>query len=175
MAGLPGAGKSSQALALGRALHWPVFDKDTLKSPLLGLGIADQVAGAASYQLMLAVGRDLLVEQGLSVILDSPTFYPSVVEQAAELARQAGGRLRVVLCLADRDVRDARTLARVAKPSQPQTPSEFAGNGRERFGHLPAGTLVVRTARPVEELVAEVLAQLQAGEVGGGAGGVAGG
>ena len=61
--------------------------------------------------------RDRL--QGLSAILDSPAFYPSVVEQAAELARLAGGRLRVVLCLADRDVREARTLARVPKPSQP--------------------------------------------------------
>ena len=117
---------------------------------------------------MLAVGRDLLVEQGLSVILDSPAFYPSVVEQAAELARQVGGRLRVVLCLADRDVRDARTLARVAKPSQPRTPGSFDGDGRERFGHLPAGTLVVRTARPVAELAAEVLAQLRAEEAGGG-------
>src|SRR5436309_10745179 len=129
MAGLPGAGKSSLALALGWALRWPVIDKDTLKSPLLGLGIADQVAGAASYQLMLAVGRDLLLEQGLSVILDSPAFYPSVVEQAAGLARQAGARLKVVLCLADRDVRDARTLARVSKPSQPRTPGGFEGDG----------------------------------------------
>ena len=98
-----------------------------------------------------------------------------MVEQAAELARLAGGRLRVVLCLADRDARDARTLARVAKPSQPRTPGGFEGDGRERFGHLPDGTLVVRTARPVEDVAAEVLAQLRAGEVGNWAGEGAGG
>ncbi len=35
MAGHPGAGKSTLALAIGCALGWPVLDKDTLKSTLL--------------------------------------------------------------------------------------------------------------------------------------------
>ena len=34
MAGMPGTGKTTLALALGRALGWPVIDKDSLKSPL---------------------------------------------------------------------------------------------------------------------------------------------
>lgn len=37
MAGLSGAGKSTLALALGRALGWPVLDKDSIKAPLLEL------------------------------------------------------------------------------------------------------------------------------------------
>jgi predicted kinase len=89
MAGLPGAGKTTLALALGRALGWPVVDKDTLKSPLLKLGIANEVAGPASYTLLLALARDLLVHQRLSVILDSPAAYPRVVAgRARSLVRR---------------------------------------------------------------------------------------
>ena len=47
MAGMPGSGKSSPALALGRLLNWPVVDKDTLKSTLLRARIPDDVSGAS--------------------------------------------------------------------------------------------------------------------------------
>ncbi|MEO7077131.1 MAG: AAA family ATPase [Ktedonobacterales bacterium] len=70
MAGLPGAGKTT--LALGRALGWPVVDKDTLKSSLLDGDVPEELAGPASYKLLLAMGRDLCARQGLTVILDSP-------------------------------------------------------------------------------------------------------
>ena len=118
LAGPPGAGKTTLALAVGEALRWPVIDKDTLKSALLAVGIADDLAGPASYELLLAVGRDLFLHQRLSVILDSPATYPVVVERATELARAAGAALRVVLCLADRELRTRRMAARVARPSQ---------------------------------------------------------
>ena len=49
-------------------------------------------------------------------------------------------------------------------------PLSFLG-AKNLVGHLPAGTLVVRTVRPVEELAADVLAYLRAEEAGGGAGG----
>src|SRR5579884_3196748 len=55
MAGAPGAGKTTLALAVGRALGWPVVDKDTLKSVLLTAAIANEVAGATSYRLLYAL------------------------------------------------------------------------------------------------------------------------
>ena len=97
MAGMPGTGKSTVALGLGAALHWPVVDKDTLKSTLLNAGIAEGVAAGAAYDLLLALGRDILVQQKQSVILDSPTTWPITLERAEGLALAAGADLKVVL------------------------------------------------------------------------------
>ena len=160
MAGLPGAGKTVLTLALGQALGWPVIDKDTLKSPLLALGVPESVAGPASYDLLLALARDLLVEQRLSVILDSPAAYAIVLARAGELAGSAGADLKVVLCLAPRDVRSRRVAARAGRPSQQASLLDTAEDGQERFGHLPANTLRVDTTRPLAELVTDVLTYL---------------
>lgn len=73
LAGMPGTGRTALALGIGRAFGWPVIDKDSLKSPLLAAGIAEELAGPASYALsyalVLELGRDLLARQRLSVIL----------------------------------------------------------------------------------------------------------
>lgn len=162
MAGPPGAGKTALALAAGAALRWPVIDKDTLKSAMLAAGIADDLAGPASYELLLAVGRDLLLHQGLPVILDSPSTYPVVVERATAMAREAGATLRVVLCLANRELRTRRLAARVARPSQWAVDASAIEDGRREWaGHLPPETLAIRTERPLPDLVAEVLAYLR--------------
>jgi predicted kinase len=68
MAGMPGAGKTALAVGIGQALGWPVIDKDSLKSPLLAAGVAEEVAGSVSYALLLELGWDLLARQRLSVI-----------------------------------------------------------------------------------------------------------
>ena len=162
LAGPPGAGKTTLALAVGDALRWPVIDKDTLKSAMLASGIADDLAGRASYELLLAVGRDLLLHQRLSVILDSPATYPIVVEWATALAREADATLRVVLCLADRALRTRRLAARVARPSQWAVDASAIEDGRREWaGHLPPETLAIRTERPLPDLVTEVLAYLR--------------
>jgi predicted kinase len=161
MAGPPGAGKTTLALAVGRALGWPVIDKDTLKSALLESGIAESLAGRASYQLLHDVGRDLVVRQGMSVILDSPAAYAIVIERAAAIAAEVGAHLRVVLCLADRDVRNRRMAARETRPSQWNADLGLVGDRWEDWSdHLPADTLVVRTDRPPAELVPAVVAYL---------------
>lgn len=160
LAGLPGAGKTSLALALGAALRWPVLDKDTLKSTLLDLGAAESLAAPASYELLMALTRDLLVTQRLPVILDSPTSYARTVAVATSLAREAGATLKVILCLARQEVRNARITSRAARRSQPVTASTVAGDGRAAFPHLPATTLALPDDRPLPELVAEALAYL---------------
>jgi predicted kinase len=162
LAGPPGAGKTTLALAVGEALRWPVIDKDTLKSAMLAAGIAEDLAGPASYDLLLDVGRDLLLHQRLSVLLDSPATYPVVVERATALAREAGATLRVVLCLADRELRTRRLAARVARPSQWAVDASAIEDGRREWaGHLPPETLAIRTERPLLDQVTEVLAYLR--------------
>jgi predicted kinase len=160
MAGAPGAGKSTLALAIGRALGWPVVDKDTLKSALLEAGTTDARAGPLSYDLMFEVGRDVLVRQRQSVILDSPAAYPRCVERATQIAAEAGGRLRVVCCVADDAVRAARLGTRRTLRSQ-LTAGTFQ-SGSERFAHLPGDALTLDSARPLADLLSEALAYIGA-------------
>jgi hypothetical protein len=91
--------ESTLALAVSRVLHWPVLDKDTLKSPLLLAGISEEVAAGTAYELLFALAREILVEQHISVILDSPARFPIILERATELAQAAGARLKLVRCL----------------------------------------------------------------------------
>ena len=161
MAGPPGSGKTTLALALSKVLGWPTVDKDTLKSPMLNSGVPEEVAGPASYDLMFQVGRDLLIRQGLSVILDSPAGYPDVIERAAELAKDARARLRFVLCLADCDVRNQRLAARVSTESQWTRDTEILDDGGGRWlPLLPASTLEVRGESEAEALLRSVLEYL---------------
>lgn len=161
LAGPPGSGKTTLAQALNRALRWPVIDKDTLKSTMLDTGIGEDLAGRASYELMLALGRDLLHGQRLSVILDSPASYPVVVDRAAALARDAGAALRVVLCLAERELRTVRLASRTARPSQWTVDSSTIEDGhREWTSFVPADTLIVRGEHPLGDQLDRVLAYI---------------
>ncbi len=153
MAGMPGSGKSTLAPAVGRALGWSVIDKDTLVATLLANRIPEEAAQPCSYDLLFAIGRDLLVEQQLSVILDSPAGVSIVVERAAAVAREAKATFKVVLCLADQETRNRRVAERIGKLPQPVRQSTTPGDGHERFAHLPAGTLVVDTTRPLPEVI----------------------
>ena len=167
MAGLPGAGKSTLALALGRALGWPVLDKDTVKTTLLRLDAEESLAGRASYEVLFDLARDLVVTQGLSIIMDWPSVYPRVIEVSRTIVADAGGVLRVVFCAAGPETRGRRTRERVSRPSQrghpdrPATRWHSDGDGREYFPFLPPDTLTMITDRPVETLTVELLPLLQ--------------
>src|SRR5680860_524191 len=49
MAGMPGAGKSTVALALGREFHFPVIDKDVIVSTMLEQDVPENVAHPLAY------------------------------------------------------------------------------------------------------------------------------
>ncbi|MGI4789527.1 MAG: AAA family ATPase [Janthinobacterium lividum] len=160
MAGLPGAGKSSLSLALGRELGWPVLDKDTVKTTLLEAAAPENIAGPASYYVPLALCEDLLVRQKLSVIFDSPAAYPNVVEQAQKIAHAAGGTLIILLCDADHQVRNQRLASRSRRLSQMANDPTTDEEARLRFSHLSANALRLDMQRPIDTLVEEVLANM---------------
>lgn len=159
--GLPGAGKSTLAIEIGHVFGWPVIDKDTLKSSLLEEGLTNETAGSAAYQLMYALGRDFLVHQKISVIFDSPDPYLHKID---ELIQEARADLKIILCLAEREVRNQRVAQRQGKLSQPIGISTTQGDGRQRYTHLPPGTLMLQTTQPLKEVVRQALDYLQSAE-----------
>ena len=140
--GMPGTGKSTLAIALSQALKWPTIDKDILKSTLLAAGMADGDANLPAYELMYALARHFLTEQALSVILDSPDPSLSVLQN---LANETGAMLKIVLCVAEREIRNRRVAERNRQHSQPVRESKTQGDGRERYRHLPEDTLLLST------------------------------
>lgn len=161
MAGMPGSGKTTLALALGRSLGWPVIDKDTLKSPMLLKGISNDLAGPASYALMLELADDLLARQHLSAILDSPGRFPFVLDHVQAISARTGAALKIIRCVASRELRERRMIERIARPSQwtanIDMPAELE---QAMFAHFPSDTLIVDTSCPLEQCVAKALAYI---------------
>ena len=160
-AGSTGSGKTTIAQSVGRALQWPVVDKDTSKSTLLAAGVSEETASPLAYDLMFAHARDLLA-QGFSVILDSPASYAESVRNAQQIARDGRVRLKVVLCTADKTLREARLRERASRPSQPSVPNERPMDEARRYAHLPEGALTIDTGQSADETLQAVVSYLQA-------------
>jgi predicted kinase len=118
LAGLPGTGKSTLAVALGARLGWPVLDKDVLNAVLLTAGFAQGQAGSLSYDLVLALARAFVVDQRKSIILDTAGRQPVILEQARLITREVAGQLKVIRLLAPLAVRQVRLGQRTAGRSQ---------------------------------------------------------
>jgi len=161
MAGMPGTGKTTLALALGRTFGWPVIDKDSLKSPLLTIGVSEELTGPASYALLQEMGYDLLVRQHLSVILDSPGRFPAVLARVRDMTDQVGAQLKIIRCVANRKLRNQRLIERIARPSQ-WTANADIDDEQERqiFEHFPLSALVLDTSRSFEDCLAEAVEYL---------------
>jgi predicted kinase len=158
MAGLPGSGKSTLANAVGLRLAWPVIDKDTIKSGLLEIGASEAVAAKASYTLLHDLARDIVMGQGLSVILDTPSSYNEVVKTCTRIAAEAEGVFCIVLCEASDETRSRRLAARKRRRSHVAGIDAGAEAViKRRFKRLPQPRLHLSTEGPSEDLVDEVV------------------
>jgi predicted kinase len=153
MAGMPGAGKSTVALDLSHALGIPMLDKDTLKAILLEADITEQVAAPTAYELLFALAHDLVVLQGQSVILDSPTIFPRILARAHTLAAASGATVKIVGCRIDFATRQQRLATRAGKRSQLTADPTPDSTAAEWFAHLPPDTLWLDTSQPLAQLL----------------------
>lgn len=149
MAGLPGVGKTTLANRLGKELHWYVLDRDTIKDALLEdnllrENVSETMAGRAAYEAFFKMAEGILIHQRLSVILDSSTLHPFILEKAIRLAEQANIDLKIIHCVIDEKMRQERLCARQARMSQAHShliPQEAEHN----FDTLPSNALHIRT------------------------------
>lgn len=161
MAGMPGAGKSTVALALGAEFGFPVIDKDVIVSVLLEEGILDDAAHPVAYRLVFETVDALVRTQRLSANMDTPAGLPATVEWAAGLCREAGAQLIPVLCSADGLTRYDRMAAREGLRSHSKGTSRRPGTARERFTHLPPDAIEIDAMQPVDDMCREAIAAVR--------------
>jgi predicted kinase len=94
MAGLPGSGKSAVAVAVGRALKFPVLSVDPIEAAMCRAGIdRTQPTGLAAYVVVEAVASDILA-LGQGVVVDAVNAVTPARQMWRELARTHETELR---------------------------------------------------------------------------------
>ncbi len=160
--GHPGTGKSTLAVALARALHWPLIDKDDIKDFIYALPGGNVLA----YEIMWQIARRQL-EVGVSVIVDSPLSYPTSYATGQELVATYGARLLVIETTLAENLWYARLEAR---RQQQQTHRIASWDAMQqaliayadswRFPIASQKHLLVDTSKPVDQLVQSIIDHL---------------
>lgn len=168
MSGAPGSGKTTVAQAIGKATGAVVIDHDVTKSALLEAEVPVDLTGRASYQVLDAMARHLL-QQGHSVIFDSPCFYDELLKRGQRLAEEYGAAYHYIECvLSEVAELDRRLQSRARWPSQvagvyapPTAGSGKSGNSEELFRDWIANMkrpqrdyITIDTSQPVAVCIA---------------------
>jgi predicted kinase len=158
MAGLPGAGKTTLSIELGREQGWHIIDKDSRKIMHLNQGLEDFDAGKAAYKWSFDSAREILASRRSSVILDTAALHTFILEQAREMIRYIENvQLKIILCVADRDLRNYRLRTRPARITAIRVDPETIADYFQQFRHLPPEPerLTLYTNHPMKECLAE--------------------
>ncbi len=159
--GLSGSGKSTLGRALSKKLGWPLIDKDDVKDLLDGY---TPEAGGLAYDIMFNIARRQLL-QGLNVICDSPLVSSMSYERVQNIAAESFASLAVIECrCSDEWLWSQRINARkdFQLPAHHQTDwDKFKRLLPHKLteGNYPITDplLVIDTARPFQECLAEVI------------------
>jgi predicted kinase len=175
MSGVPGSGKSTIARHVGARYGAIVVDLDVIRTAVLDGGVPVEGSGRAAYPVMYALTRSLL-DQGVSVVIDSPCQYDEIVATGREIADERGVVYRYVesrtddLVVIDHRLR-ARTPLRSQRRGISVPPVDLGGAdaiGEPEFrGWLHAtkrpaqGYLQVEATEPIDLILKEVEAYLE--------------
>ncbi|HET8844655.1 MAG TPA: ATP-binding protein [Ktedonobacteraceae bacterium] len=155
MAGLPGAGKTTLAYALARELQWQVVDKDKCREVLLQENFDLDTASRIAYEISFTSVKTILTQQHTSVILDTAALHRFVLDKAIKIAELAQAQLKVIFCVADRDLRNSRLRNRNGQPTRIQVDPATLADYLRYFEHLPSDKLTIYTSAPFEEYLHE--------------------
>src|SRR5438034_5272607 len=157
MAGLSGAGKTTLARALSREFHWHLIDKDGHKEALINLGIDEEQAGEFAYELSLYMARNELVKQHMSVIFDTAALNTFILDDAMNIVSSIPrARLKVILCVADRDLRNYRLRNRLPQITTIRADPMTIADYFQYYEHLPETKLILFTNQPIEQCLVEI-------------------
>ena len=105
MSGVPGSGKSTVAAHVVDAFGAVAIDYDIIKSAVLDAGFDLASSTKAAYEVMYAQARHVLA-QGHPVVMDSPCFWPRILTEGMEIAREHDASYRYIEC----QVRDLKLV-----------------------------------------------------------------
>lgn len=168
--GLPGAGKSTVAAALGRELALPVFRSDALRKEIAGLapdaaavapvdaGIYSAEMTAATYDVMLQRAEKALQSAG-GAIMDATFSTSAQREMAIRAAAAHGAAAFFIHCAAPVAVLTRRLAARRDGASLSDARPRHLPRFMARFEPFGAGTghVGIDTTRPVSGNLARAL------------------
>jgi len=118
MAGASGVGKSTLAQRIASQTGAVVIDLDVIKSAVLEAGATWDMSGRIGYRASHAVANSLL-QQSLSVILDSPCRFDFIVDSGTTLAAEHNIPYAFIECvLTEEDELRRRMLNRKPQRSQ---------------------------------------------------------
>ncbi|MGZ0150388.1 AAA family ATPase [Kribbella sp. WER1] len=170
MSGVPGAGKSTVAAHVVEKFGAVAVDYDVIKSAVLDADFELGPSTRAAYEVMYAMARHLLV-QGRDVVMDSPCFWPRIVDEGMAIAAENNATYRYVECRIDDLQRlderlRQRPRQRTNRPSLNQPPADAGTepeDGEALFrewmdkSHRPAsGYLQLDMERPLTDVFVEV-------------------
>ena len=158
MAGMPGSGKSALARLIGRSTKAVVIDKDVLKTAALEAGADEKLASGVAYDTFFALANHLL-GQGWSIVLDSPSFWETILKRGSEIAAERHVPYFFIECYCDDGDELARRLReRTRIASQPG--EEVLGQDWEMITP-PDAHLRVDTTRPIDHTLSIALDYLE--------------
>jgi len=174
MAGTSGVGKTTLAQRIASQTGAVVVDMDVIKSAALEAGTAWDMSGRVGYRVSHALA-DSLLNQGFSIILDSPCRFDFIVDSGTELAAKHKIPYAFIECvLTDADELNRRMLNRKRQRSQRLAPDQAPADASTDAMMDDKGSVIahetkypkcpwlqVDTSEPMEQVLAKSLVYLE--------------
>ncbi len=117
MAGFAGVGKTTLAKKLNESLGWKMLSKDDLKLERLKNGEEVEQAGWNAFNDLFELIKQKVIIDGESVIIDTSNEMPFIFDNIKQVQQQMEehcirGHLKVLLCFADKEIRERRLFER---------------------------------------------------------------
>lgn len=163
--GQPGCGKSTLGRALSTQLGWLLIDKDDIVDILTK---HYPPTGTVAYEIMFNLARRQL-EQGQSVICDSPLTFPDLYQETRQIAHETGADLALIeVYCSDQQLWKNRVNARkeLSLPAHYKTDWGDLKDYIQRIGYkadyqIQDSYLRLDTIRPLPDLVKEAIDWLE--------------